>query len=558
MADRPNIPPPPGSMGGSQWAPKPNQPNHAWELGKWQTTSPWTLFQQLSHVVWFVAVFFFMNFGFVSWFSATGNRVGATGSPVEAAFTNVSASLFFPLVFLLFPLVRWFSIRWRLDEQTIEFREGILSKKHQKMARSRVQTVTLNAGILARLTNTRTVIISSGDTEDIVIGLIPLARAEQLRIAIAPRLDQASQPDATLTRDPVRDAIIKHPSPGQTAPHEAGQMMPPAQGKVQKIASLSVSQWLTYVVLNMTPFLIMVTGFILPVLIVMLFISSNSSSSVGILFLLSSPGLLFLFLPVVFGISVAQLNNWGFTSWIQDERIHSIQGLINRFERGAALSRIQTVSVGQNPLRMLLKLDEITVSTADAATVSSEDNVASTFELVHPLLGAGQWRALAQDLLHLNIPEDMNPPSRRTIGRGVVQTLMRGLPIAAISGLIEWLFANTWYSGMILAVFVLVMAYPMGLWRFHTFRWAINDECFVVRRGLLFRTISVVPFSMVQNVKADATFFQRRLGLGDVQADVAGGRAPFVCAHDLPRDIADQIESVLVTHAVHGVNRDGV
>ena len=540
---------------------------------EWQRTSLWTLLNLFGNVAWIFVLYFLYQFAKIGVSIGLPPDLSQTIADTVPFLTpsvqSALVELLVPVVIALTPMVQWWSLRWRLDEQTIELRRGILWKTHQRMARSRVQTVSLKADIIGRITNTRSVVISSGDTEDIVISLVALPMAEQLRITVAPRLGTASQPLAAYVHDPVRDAVIRATSQGPTPAQPGGpsssvehllgtDAVPMGAGGLERtdIVRLGVRDWIKFVTLNAAPHVLITTLWLLPVIMVAIMVAS--SYGVGITAITALLGVQFLLMaiPIAFGIAGSQLATWGFTSWIQEGRIHSVQGLVSRLEKGANLSRLQTLSVGQNPLRLWLKLDEINVTTADAAM--NVEQVGTALSLVHPLLPAGQWRTLAEQLLHVTIPDQLNPPSRLTIYRGIVRTLQIGIPCVALAAGIEYVMVGSVKAAIILLIITLLVAYPVGLWRFNNLRWAINDDCFVIRRGLFFRKITVVPLNLVQNVLGDATFFQRRLGLGDVDADVAGLGAPRVRAHDLPIDQAKHIESVLIAHANQARSKDGV
>lgn len=538
---------------------------------EWQPTSRWTLLKLFGNLVGVFVIYFFYQI------SKIGISIGVPPEIVEQIqriipwFNETIAigllELAVPVLIALTPFIQWLSLRWRLDEQTIELRQGILWRKHQKMARSRVQTVTITADIVGRLTNTRSVVISSGDTEDIIISLVRLEMAEQLRVAIAPHLRTANQPEATYVRDALRETVVGQVA---SATHHTSQEPQGASvetllgidaaagdGKRIDIVRMGAFDWIKFVVLTCAPHALITLACAIPVALVAVFVIARAGGAIsGFAAASSIPIILLALIPVAFGISMNQINDWGFTAWIQDGRIHSVQGLISRFEKGASLARLQTVSVNQNPLRLWLKLDEVTITTADAAF--NTDNTDAILKLVHPMLPAGQWEQLAEQLLGVQIPDTLNPPSRKTIYRGIVRTLQIGLPCAAIAGATEYGLVGSYWSGVVLLALTLIAAFPVGLWRYHNLRWAINETCFVIRRGLVFRHITTVPLNLVQNVFADATFFQRRLGLGDVDADVAGLNAPKVRAHDLAASDADRVEAILVAHANQAASKDGV
>lgn len=566
-------------------------------LGQWQTTSAWTILQIFSDFLGAIVAYFIYKIVTVSGegdpIEAIAEAMVANGFPGAALGEDLLAfviEMLIPLALTVFPLIRWWSIRWRIDAGLIEFKQGLIWRVSQRMPRGRVQSVVLNATIIGRLTDTRKVVISSGDTEDITISLIPTATAEALRDLLhpAPVHPLSAQPgvssvvsanprptdNGTLPADTPgmgagQDGYTGSPlPPGIPAPpgvHPA-QVMTAGQGAVGAgpitpridLDRLTLNTWIQHTLLSIAPHVMWIVATIFIGAIVAFFTVASFvdiTAAIGSFILI--PAVFLPLIPVFAVAGMQYLNTWGFTSWIEHGRVYTKQGLINISEKNAPLTRIQAVSVHQNPLRIWFKRDEVRITTADAV-ISEDKGLGETISLISPLLPAGQWMGLAQTLLGLSIPEELNPPSRLTIRRGMVRVAQVGLPIAGIIGLVEWYFNNPFYGAISALVLTVILAYPFGLWRYHNTRWAINDEVVVIRRGLLFRKTVIAPLKLIQNVYADATFFQRRLGLGDVQADLAGMNVPRVRAHDLPLDQAKSIEATLCAHAIEVVNTDGV
>ncbi|MCW5581989.1 MAG: PH domain-containing protein, partial [Luteimonas sp.] len=73
------------------------------------------------------------------------------------------------------------------------------------------------------------------------------------------------------------------------------------------------------------------------------------------------------------------------------------------------------------------------------------------------------------------------------------------------------------------AVAMLALA---AVWRYHTYRYRIDGDSLVVRRGLLERSLRQVPFSRIHNVELRQTVLHRLFGVAEVKLESAGGTKP--------------------------------
>lgn len=90
----------------------------------------------------------------------------------------------------------------------------------------------------------------------------------------------------------------------------------------------------------------------------------------------------------------------------------------------------------------------------------------------------------------------------------------------------------------------------VGVWfsrrRYRELGWAVSDDQFLVRSGVVNGRLTLVRLDKIQSVWLVATLFQRRLGLATVRVSTAGkGFGGLVSLPDLPAPLAEQLRSRL-------------
>jgi uncharacterized membrane protein YdbT with pleckstrin-like domain len=82
----------------------------------------------------------------------------------------------------------------------------------------------------------------------------------------------------------------------------------------------------------------------------------------------------------------------------------------------------------------------------------------------------------------------------------------------------------TWLGGA--TVIALVLVYVIGWVLRRTTRYLVTDRRISIRTGLFARNERTMHVDRIQNVNMSQNFFQRLLGIGDVDWDTAGTDAP--------------------------------
>ncbi|HLU30944.1 MAG TPA: PH domain-containing protein, partial [Acidimicrobiia bacterium] len=103
------------------------------------------------------------------------------------------------------------------------------------------------------------------------------------------------------------------------------------------------------------------------------------------------------------------------------------------------------------------------------------------------------------------------------------------------------------------------MAVPYANARWRSMGWVADGRHLLVRRGVFTRRLTVVPVAKVQDLEVSSTFFQRRLGLANLEVDTAGvALMGSIKAIDLEVDDARWLADHLSSRAARIALPDGV
>jgi len=113
---------------------------------------------------------------------------------------------------------------------------------------------------------------------------------------------------------------------------------------------------------------------------------------------------------------------------------------------------------------------------------------------------------------------DWTPVHPRAFGRAVKpMLLLSGVPSLVVLGLVGW---QAWPPvAAVMAITVLLTRQQV-----RRLAWASNDDVVALRRGWLWRSVTITPVAKIQTVTATESPFDRRAAMAAVQVDTASGR----------------------------------
>lgn len=88
----------------------------------------------------------------------------------------------------------------------------------------------------------------------------------------------------------------------------------------------------------------------------------------------------------------------------------------------------------------------------------------------------------------------------------------------------------------------------VSVWRYFTYRYAVQDDRIVVRSGLFERSARIIPFARIHNVGLQQSVLHRVFRVAEVRLESAGGKKPEAEMRVLSLDDALALESLVRQH----------
>jgi putative membrane protein len=386
--------------------------------------------------------------------------------------------------------MRWRSTSYRVDEQGVHYKTGIVSTKQTTVPLSRIQGLDTVAGPVQRLFGVVALQVQSaggGAKGEIVLEAVGPEAVERIRAAIGdrrPDVTEAAEPPPVIERRLGRRELL--------------------------VAALTAGQ----------------LGVVLPLLAAstQLFgnvISSERDIEDATRLLPDTPGgwelALAALLLVAWGLSaVGSIVSFaGFAVARDGDRLRIRRGLLQRSDAVVPVRRVHAVRVVEGVLRRPFGLATLRLEVAGYA---EERSAART---LFPLLRRAEVAAFLAELLPelADEPDGLTAPPARAARRYVLPPALIGL----IGGAVACLLVPDATPWPLLAAPLLALN---GWWTFQAAGWRLRDGRLAMRSRMLARTTLLTPAARLQQHATLQNPFQRRAGLADLAVAVGkGGRA---------------------------------
>lgn len=426
------------------------------------------------------------SIGFLALFAASAGVTDAIGGPIVVGTLAVA----FILAMVGYEVAYYQRFEYELTADTFDIRSGVLSRRAREIPYRRIQNVDISRNVVQRLLGIAAVGFETagGRQTEGEIRYVSVLEAERLQEEIQQR-KRTSEPD---TDRPVVPDELFNISPKELALAGLFSFDTRIVGGAGLLASGSV-----------------------PVL------SRFIPDPLGII--LSIEGVLIVAGLVIaswlLGAGVVVANYYGFRLSRVDDELRYERGLFRRFTGSIPLSKVQSITIEENPLKRVFGFATLTVDTAGYAPGQSG---AQGSQAAIPIASRARVRSLANEIESYGDPAFAQPPKR--IRRRYAARYL--IAIGAITGIayaVNWYVAVPlpWYGLSAAAVVVPAMAHLK--WK-HRGYW-IGPAHVVTRNGYWNRSTTVVPYYRIQTVIDARTVFQRRWDVATVDVDTAGSRS---------------------------------
>lgn len=404
------------------------------------------------------------------------------------------------LVSAIAAYLRWRSFTYRIDGDALVIEQGLLSRSRRAIPLERIQDVSLEQGLLARILGVVTAKIETGGggADEGSLESISVAEAARLRetLRAGVRMAAAEAPDSHPTQlsATVTEQALFHMSFGRVLLFGVFSFsllwMAALAGALQFLDDLlpisrrDVMRWLD------------VAG-------------HEASARFGVTLVLAVLGAL-LVLGFVSGLAGTLLRDFGFRLMQGEGRFRRVRGLLTRSEVSIAMRRIQLALIERRVFRGWLGFAGLQFQ-----SMGGSNDKGGRQEMA-PFAKADEIEAVmdAAGMPHFERP-GMKPVALGHVARALVEKV---LPFSA-SVVAAALILTPW-AWLALAAVPFIIGVSLLLRRYH--RYAARETSMQVMRGVLRRREWVVPYPSVQVVSVRQGPLQRLLGVASVEIDTAG------------------------------------
>lgn len=476
-------------------------------LEEWQRLAPMSLlFLIVSGSLKFIRENLFMFAGAGAGFAFL-DRLG-----VREFFLIAGAGL---LIAVLVALIHYRRFRFRIEENALRVRRGLLETKDLRVRFARVQNVGLNQPIYFRPFGLVRFQLETPGAESTEVEL-PGIR-EDLALALRDRIAGYGVADVLVDESVGEDG---EEADGSTADADAGRMIhAPTPGRLfmhglvsnQVWVIAGVIAWLFGALEERATELVAVLG------VEHLLEQFSGTGWLGLLVL----G--FGLIPLLFFLSgtIALLRYQGFELRRHGDRIVSVAGLAERREQSIRTQKLTGLSLYQTALGRLLGQRYLVVRQARSGGQDAEGSRAS---FLIPGLSGDDQHLIGAMMKGAELPDRLEPVSSRFV---YLYATRIALLVLAAYGLV-WLKAPQVSQALPLVIVGLLVIPGLVYLRWRCWGWRVEGDLCWVQQGFLGRRRDVFAIPLVQQVRVLQTPYLRRHGLATVRLTLPQGD------HDIP------------------------
>ncbi len=426
----------------------------------------------------------------------------------------------------------WWRFVFVVADGELRVTKGVLSEEKLAIPLNRVQTVSLEQGLLHQILNLTSVAVdTAGSTEtEFKFDALERQRAEALRQVVGEHRSAAATATApgavagTVTAPPGTDVPD---APPPTGPRSAGGPPPGlgAETRTEVIARRSVGD-LVKIGLSSWPWAGLV--FIVPLVAALdelrelldlpiLDEASQRFEEIGAdgapdvsVSVLVATAVTFIVVVTLAGWALqvvrSVITNWELTLTRSissaGDSLRRDAGLFNRTSLAANLARVQGLRSRQTPMQRWFGMRRLVLSITGEADLAVPGSSDEEFDRIEKLVFDGA-----------------SPTVDRVVSRAWVVLEVRNRILGLIGPAVVVAVLFRWWALLLLVP--LVTGVISAYWTWRRYRWGFTARRLAVRQGLLTRRTHDVEFVKAQSVDVRRSFFQRRRGLATFRLQTA-------------------------------------
>lgn len=449
-----------------------------------------------------------------------------------AAFIGISLAISY---------LAWRKFTYHIGAEEIRIESGILSRNTRSIPYERIQDVSIEQKLIARLLGITAVKFETGSSEgdEGTLEFVSLEEAENLRQLVRAR-KSGSQTTASTA---ALDALDEHIS--STVSDEVIFAM-----DVKRVFTLGTFNF-SLVIFAIAAGAVQQFDFLLPGDIgdlIDYFVASFDETSTSIKSVAMTSQILgiiiVLMIIVIIGMLSGQLQTflreYGFTLTQTDRGIRRKRGLVTLTDVVMPLHRVQAAVIQTGAIRKQFGWHALKF------TSLGSDTGAESSHMIAPLAKDYEYWPIAA-LANITTPDDNLAFGRSHISY-LIPSLFFGLFFVILSIIGSMTAPNQWHFSWIWIAAIIPISYGLLSWRYHFH--AIDDQQIFVKSGFWNQKMTILPMAKIQSVDIAQGPISQMMQVADVRFGIAGGSGlSTLTIHNVPLATAHHIRLACVNAA---------
>ncbi len=429
------------------------------------------------------------------------------------AWVNILMAVVYGIFALPWAILYYYRFRFRITPDHVTIEKGILQRQDRSIPIERVQNIEIQQNVFQRLLGITSVRIETAgsDATEGRLEYVSVDRAHRLRSVIR---SYQRQKDVAVAEEGLAEA---HPPERPNGQGKTGEPSPISGDTLYTLSfprvilrgcfrfsffyifvmfsafeylNVDPEEWLTQE--RMEPFVELV---------------NHSPYWIGAVTFLAA-----VFLGWLTGALITINRYYDFSLDLENNKLHKQRGLFTRAQGTIPLKKVQAFVLRSNILMRSFGWYSLEVQAMGL------DSEVEGRQVAAPLIRLDAAEELLSHLRPTILPNAFQSVSPITIRRHFIRYTV-GLLVLVLPAAVYWR-PTVWWALMLIP-FLLGFAWLQ--YRYHGFSYQESTETFVVRRGVIRQRIWIVPIESVQVLYETRSPFQRRLELGSLHVDTAGG-----------------------------------
>lgn len=390
-------------------------------------------------------------------------------------------------------VLSWLRYHYVVEEGVLKVERGVLFRKKQYIAQSRIQTIDVVEGLFQRLFGVVKLQVQTagGQKPEAIMAAVSRKDADELRYQLLEQADE--QLGEAIDED---QAAVEY----TVGSEEQSYRLSARRLLIMAITSGSIGVMASFLAAGYTQagnflgddhILNLITDWLfdVPIMVTLLAV---------------------LIVSWVLSIGGTVLKYYGFTIRLYGEKLHISRGLLERRQVAIPLTRIQAIRIVESPLRQPFGWLSVYVESAGYGKGKGEST------LLFPLLKKSELADFVAKMIpHYQVEYELNRLPRRSLRKFVT-----------LHGIVALLLAAP-FSYFAPWGFLALLLVPLSvLWGYVKYKesgwtWVESSRMFIMRSRLIERTIVFIPKNRIQYFKLSESPFQRKSELATIVATVA-------------------------------------